>query len=120
MVITDLCGKQGGDIVYTPSFIIGLENKSTKEIFPHPISYFLFKNYHRNSGSVNTELTITQVMVPFLNFILDKVNREVTEYTEVTSLEDLRECHANAYLQYCVDEKKLERYTKSISPLKNR
>lgn len=29
----------------------------------------------------------------------------MTEYTEVNGLEDLRECHANAYLQYCVDEK---------------
>jgi len=60
--------KQGGDIVHTPSYIIGLKDKSTKEIFPHPISHFLFKNYHRNSGSVNTELTVAQIIVPFLNF----------------------------------------------------
>src|SRR5699024_447868 len=60
---------------------------------------------HRNSGSINTELTVAQIIVPFLNFILDKVNQGVTEYTEVQGLADLREKHANAYLQYCVDEK---------------
>ncbi|MGO1476952.1 hypothetical protein [Alkalibacterium gilvum] len=97
--------KQGGDIVNTPSFIIGLENKTTKGVIPHPISHFLFKNYHRNSGSINTELTVAQIIVPFLNFILDKVNQGLTEYTEVQGLADLREKHANAYLQYCVDEK---------------
>ncbi|MED4691819.1 hypothetical protein, partial [Peribacillus frigoritolerans] len=41
----------------------------------------------------------------FLNFILDKVKRELSEYTEIKGLEDLRESHANAFLQYCVDEK---------------
>ena len=97
--------KQGGEIIKTLSFIIGLEDKSTKEVFPHPISHFLFKNYHRNSGSVNTELTVAQIIVPFLNFVLDKVDQELTEYTEVLGLKDLRESHANAYLQYCVDEK---------------
>ena len=97
--------KQGREIVSTPSFIIGLEDKTTKEVFPHPISHFLFKNYHRNSGSINTELTVAQIIVPFLNFVLDKVNQGLTEYTEVQGLADLRENHANAYLQYCVDEK---------------
>ncbi len=97
--------KQGGEIVNTPSFIIGLEDKTTKEVFHHPISHFLFKNYHRNSGSVNTELTVAQIIVPFLNFILDKVNQELTGYTDINGLEDLQESHANAYLQYCVDEK---------------
>lgn len=32
--------KQGGEIVSTPSFIIGLEDRETKEVFPHPISHF--------------------------------------------------------------------------------
>ena len=63
--------KQGGEIVSTPSFIIGLEDRETKEVFPHPISHFLYKKYHRNSGSVNTELTVANI-VPFLNFVLDK------------------------------------------------
>ena len=71
--------KQGEEIVYTPSFIIGLEDKSTKEVFPHPISHFLFKNYHRNSGSVNTELTVAQIIVPFFKLCIgqsgSKINR---------------------------------------------
>lgn len=106
--------KQGGEIVNTPSFIIGLEDKTTMEVFPHPISHFLFKNYHRSSGSVNTELTVAQIIVPFLNFVLDKVNHELTEYTEISGLRDLRECHANAYLQYCVDEKSNKKKTLEI------
>ncbi|WP_231745144.1 hypothetical protein [Lysinibacillus sp. F5] len=106
--------KQGGEIVNTPAYIIGLEDKITKEVFPHPISHFLFKNYHRSSGSVNTELTVAQIIVPFLNFVLDKVNRELTEYTEISGLGDLRECHANAYLQYCVDEKSNKKKTLEI------
>lgn len=97
--------KQGREIVKASSFIIGLENKLTKEIYPHPISHFLFKNYHRNSGSVNTELTVAQTIVPFLNFVMDRVKEKLTEYTEIKGLEDLQESHANAYLQYCVDEK---------------
>ena len=97
--------KQGGEIVSTPSFIIGLEDRETKEVFPHPISHFLYKKYHRNSGSVNTELTVAQIIVPFLNFVLDKVNQEALNYTAIKGLVDLQECHANAYLQYCVDEK---------------
>ncbi|MED3995301.1 hypothetical protein P4647_11615 [Peribacillus frigoritolerans] len=97
--------KQGGEIVNTPSFIIGLEDKTTKEVFPHPISHFLFKKYHRNSGSVNNELTVAQIIVPFLNFVLDKVNLKLSEYTDIRGLEDLREGHVNAYLQYCVEEK---------------
>jgi hypothetical protein len=97
--------KQGGEIIKTPSFIIGLQNIKTKEIFPHPISHFLYKKYHRNSGSVNTELTVAQIIVPFLNFILDKVNLKLSEYIGIKGLEDLQESHANAYLQYCVDEK---------------
>ncbi|WP_411738490.1 hypothetical protein [Peribacillus sp. S4] len=97
--------KQGGEIVNTPSIIIGLENMTTKEVFPHPISHFLYKKYHRNSGSINYELNVAQIIVPFLNFVLDKVNLELSEYTEIKGLEDLRESHANAFLQYCVDEK---------------
>src|SRR5690625_7304224 len=90
--------KQGGEIVYTPSFIIGLEDKSTKEVFPHPISHFLSKNYHRNSGSVNTELTVAQIIVPFLNFVLGEEDRKATEYTGVGGLQDLRDGHASAEL----------------------
>src|SRR5699024_1506306 len=56
-------------------------------------------------GSVNTELTVAQIIVPFLNFVLDKVNQEALNYTAIKGLVDLQECHANAYLQYCVDEK---------------
>jgi len=97
--------KQGGEIVSTPSFIIGLEDRETKEVFPHPISHFLYKKYHRNSGSVNTELTVAQIIVPFLNFVLEKVNQEALGYAGIKGLVDLQECHANSYLQYCVDEK---------------
>lgn len=97
--------KQGGETVNTPSIIIGLENMTTKEVFPHPISHFLYKKYHRNSGSINYELNVAQIIVPFLNFVLDKVNLKLSEYTEIKGLEDLRESHANAFLQYCVDEK---------------
>ena len=71
--------KQAGEIINTPSFIIGLEDTSTKEVFPHPISHLLYKKYHRNSGSVNTELTIAQIVVPFLNFVLDKVIQELPD-----------------------------------------
>lgn len=97
--------KQGKKAVHTPAIIIGLQNNSTKEIFPHPISHFLFKNYHRNSGSINTELTTAQTIVPFLNFVLKKVNSNCIGYTAIKGLADLRITHANDYLQYCVDEK---------------
>ncbi|OJE47018.1 hypothetical protein BAQ48_02325 [Bacillus luti] len=97
--------KQGGNIIKTNSFIIVLKDLTTGETYPHPITHFLYKSYHRNSGSVNTELTVAQIIVPFLNFVLDKVNQYLTEYTDINGLEDLQESHANAYLQYCVDEK---------------
>ncbi|MEQ6376927.1 hypothetical protein RZN25_08860 [Bacillaceae bacterium S4-13-56] len=97
--------RQGGEIVYTPAYIIGIQDQLTKEVFPHPITHYLYKNYHRNSGSVNTELTVAQIIVPFLNFVLDNVQRQSAKYTEIQGLEDLKDCHANDYLQYCVEEK---------------
>lgn len=97
--------KQGGEFIKTDSIIIGLENTSTKEIFPHPISHFLFKYYHRNSGSINTELTVAQTIVSFLNFMLNKLCENSSEYKNTRGLRDLKENDVNAYLQYCVNEK---------------
>jgi len=44
-----------------------------KEGFPNPTSHFLFKNHNRSSSTVNSELTVVQIIVLFLNFVLDKV-----------------------------------------------
>ncbi|GAB1773221.1 hypothetical protein [Priestia megaterium] len=97
--------KQEGEVIHTPAFIIGIQNKETKEIFPHPLTHFLFKKYHRSSGSVNTELTVAQIIVPFLNFVLSKVEVNSSKYSNVKGLDDLCVTHANEYLKYCVEEK---------------
>jgi len=106
--------KQGNEIVSTPAYIIALNSLKTKEVLPHPISHFLYKNYHRNSGSVNTELAIAQVIVPFLNFILDNIEKENDAYMDIKGLTELRESHANEYLQFCVEERSNKKKTLEI------
>ncbi|EPF10537.1 hypothetical protein ICA_03048 [Bacillus cereus BAG1O-3] len=97
--------KQGGNIIKTKSFIIVLKDLTTGEMYPHPITHFLYKYYHRNSGSINTEKTVAVIIVPFLNFILEKVNQGDPEFQYVKGLGDLREEHANLYLKFCVEVK---------------
>lgn len=97
--------KQGGKIKLTPAYIIGMENRETKEVFPHPLTHFIYKNFHRNSGSINSELSVIQVVVPFLNFVLNKADQNDLDFKDVRGLEDLNLIHANKYLEHCVIEK---------------
>lgn len=84
----------------TTSFIIVIEDKGTEEVLSRPITHFLSRKYHRNSGSVNTELTVAQIIVSFLNFVLDKVNQKLNKYNEIRGLEDLRGYQLNLYITY--------------------
>lgn len=97
--------KQGGNIVETEAVMIVLKDMDTREIFPHPITHFIYKYYHRNSGSINTELAVAYVIVPFLNFVLEKIEQGKREFQNIKGIADLKEEHANLYLQYCVEEK---------------
>lgn len=97
--------KQASNIIKTKAVMIVLKNTITGEVIPHPITHFLYKSYHRNSGSINTEIAAAYVIVPFLNFVLNKVQGENKEFKNIKGLADLKVEHANLYLQNCVEEK---------------
>ncbi|MGA4497890.1 hypothetical protein ACPC0Q_19430 [Bacillus bombysepticus] len=106
--------KQGGHIINTKSFIIVLKNLTTGETYPHPITHFLYKYYHRYSGSINTEKAVAVNIVPFLNFIFEKINQGEPEFRNIKGLGDLREEHANLYLKFCVEVKANKQKTLEI------
>lgn len=97
--------KQSGNIIKAQAIMIVLKNNITKETFPHPITHFLYKFYNRNSGSINTEKAVANVIVPFLNFVLREVSERKKEFLFVKGIADLRIEHANLFLKYCVEEK---------------
>lgn len=97
--------KQSGSIIKAQAIMIVIRNNVTDEIFPHPITHFLYKFYNRNSGSINTEKAAANVIVPFLNFVLNNVSEGKKNFLFLKGIADLRLEHANLFLKYCVEEK---------------
>lgn len=97
--------KQGNKIIKTEAVMIVIKDEETGKAIPHPSTHFLYKNYHRNSGSINTEMAAAYVIVPFLNFVWNKVQEGNKDFQDVNGLMDLKVEHANLYLQSCVKEK---------------
>lgn len=98
--------KQVGSYYEIDRIIIGVKDIDDNIIYPHPISSFLYTQYHRKSGSINTELTAAKTIVPFLNYLL---NQE-----EPIGIAHLKIYHANDYLEYCVKEKGNKQITLNI------
>ncbi|OOM76466.1 hypothetical protein CLPUN_26980 [Clostridium puniceum] len=95
----------GNRVERIPAAIIVVEDSKTGNQSPHVITHFLYKTYHKNAGSINTELAPARNIVQFLNYILMKKETD-NAFDDVKGLTDLNINHANSYLEYCVEEKK--------------
>lgn len=102
--------KQGGDLVKTKAITIVLKDIISNQTFPHPLTHFIYKYYHRNSGSINTEMAVANVVVSFLNFVIKK-NGQDQKFYYVNGISDITEEHANLFLQNCVEERANKRST---------
>jgi len=97
--------RQKGAIYETPRKYIGIKDVKTGEEFPHPITAFLDKNYHEESGSINSETAAGSCIVQFLNFVLNKVSDGHDEFTNINGVQDLTVEHGELFLEACVEEK---------------
>lgn len=102
---------QGGEFFKIPAVMITLKNMDTMEVFPHSITHFIYKHYHRKSGSLNSELAVAYVIVPFLNFVLDSVKLGKKEFENIRGIGELTDQHADLYMQSCVLKKANKKLT---------
>lgn len=70
-------------------------------IVPHPITDFIDKKYYLQSGSINSEKAAADILVQFLNFILQQKQSNLPSYKMVKGISDLRLNHLESYLEYC-------------------
>jgi hypothetical protein len=103
--------KQGKETIFKKQIIIALFDSQLGISYPHPITDFLYEVYHKEGGSINTELKAANVIVPFLNFILEGVRLRDEKFAKVQGICDLNIKHANMFLEYCCDVKGNKRKT---------
>ncbi|MDQ0888952.1 integrase [Paenibacillus sp. V4I9] len=96
--------EQGGYHFEANCSLICLRDEELKIDYPLPISSFIFNEFHKNSGSINTELSPAKIIVSFLNFTLLNLNTE-HKINGILGLSSLELKHANRYMDYCVKVK---------------
>lgn len=87
------------------AMIICVTDKAGKNLYPHPLTHFINKYYHSNGGSINTELAPINILIPFLNYVIDQINRKNSKFINVRGIADLTNEHVSCYLKYCIEEK---------------
>lgn len=91
--------KKGDDYIPEKRIIIGIT--AGKIIIPHPITDFIDKTYYLKSGSINNEKAAADVLVQFLNFVLEQKKNMHSVFIKVNGIIDLELEHLEKYLEYC-------------------
>jgi integrase len=96
----------GNNFQINRRIIIAVRNNETGIEYGHPITEFIHRKYHATSLSLNNEKGVADVIVQFLNYILNKVNENNPSYKELKDegLYALRNQHAEQYLEYCGED----------------
>lgn len=97
--------KQDGKIEKEKCVLIVLEDTEKKIFYPHPLTHFWIKYYHNKSKKINTELAAAKKIIPFLNYINERVRLGDDRFKDIRGIADLKNEHVNYYLSYCVEEK---------------
>lgn len=79
---------------------IGILDKETDIVYPHPLSNFIKASYEYMGGKVNTQAGPAQVVCRFLNFILDKIQAGDEYFTDLraSGISGLNRIHGSKFL----------------------
>lgn len=104
---------------YTKAIIIGIQKVKTGIIYPSPLTNFI-KAYYRSVGkSLSTQSNPANEVCKFLNYVLDKIQYEDSDFIELKSqgIFGLNPLHGSRYITYKTREglqsktvKRIERY----------
>ncbi|MGE7836874.1 hypothetical protein [Viridibacillus arvi] len=79
---------------------IGIYNKELDILMPTPLSSYIRLNYSGKSGSLNSQKNAAYELTKFLNFIVEKINNDDPEYTDLANdgLSGLQLIHGAEYI----------------------
>ncbi|WP_394548148.1 site-specific integrase [Priestia aryabhattai] len=80
--------------------IIGVLDKDSNIIYPHPLTNFIKSMYEYQGKSINSQIIPAQVVCKFLNFIIDKLKAEDVEFLSLIEegINGLKRLHASRYI----------------------
>jgi integrase len=80
--------------------IIGVLDKDSNIIYPHPLTNFIKSMYEYQGKSINSQIVPAQVVCKFLNFIIDKIKAEDVEFLSLIEegINGLKRLHASRYI----------------------
>lgn len=79
---------------------IGILDKETDIVYPHPLSNFIKASYEYSGGSINTQSAPAQVVCRFLNFIFDRIQAEDEYFTDLraSGISGLHRIHGSKFI----------------------
>ena len=79
---------------------IGVLDKETDIVYPHPLSNFIKTDYEYNGGSINTQSAPAQVVCRFLNFVFDRIQADDEYFTDLrtSGISGLHRIHGSKFI----------------------
>lgn len=86
----------------TKIIMIGVLDKQSGIVYPHPITHFIKSKYEFDGRSVNSQDSPAQIVCRLLNFCLQKIEEGHKDFVELkqTGLRGLRRRHASKFITH--------------------
>lgn len=93
---------------------IGVENKETGIVVPHPITHFIKEQYEFKGKSLSSQLNPAREIVKFLNFINEQIVLENPEFQSLSEkgFRGLTLIHGARYITHCTEKKLTYKYVR--------
>ena len=101
--------------------MIGVLDKQTGIIYPHPLTQFIKRNYEYYGKSLNSADAPAREVCKFLNYCMDKIDEEDVEFITLKNdgIRGLKRLHGSRYITYLslkgLQKSTVEQYEKYIS-----
>ena len=95
---------------------IGVKNKETGLLVPHPITHFIRQKYQYTGKSLSAQMNPAREITKFLNFINEQIILEKPEFQTLkeSGISGLQLIHGARYITYCTEKNLSYKYVKNI------
>ncbi|MFP7486468.1 site-specific integrase [Priestia filamentosa] len=90
----------GDKVLKKKAIFIGILNKKTGIVFPHPVTNFIKSKYEYDGKSLNSQAAPAQLVCRFMNFIYENIEKENAEFESLRELgiRGLKGIHASRFI----------------------